>query len=67
MFKYPNDESRDFIKRIIGVGGDTVQVQDNRVILNGRLIEEPYIRPGSIPTVPAGSYTVTVPSSRSSV
>ena len=54
VFKYPNDESRDFIKRIIGVGGDTVQVQDNRVMLNGRLIEEPYIRPGSIPTVPSG-------------
>src|SRR5215475_13287081 len=31
VFKYPNDETRDFIKRIIAVGGDTVQVRDNRV------------------------------------
>jgi signal peptidase I len=54
VFKYPNDESRDFIKRIIAVGGDTVQVQDNRVRLNGRPIEEPYVRPGSIATVPSG-------------
>jgi signal peptidase I len=54
VFKYPNDESRDFIKRIVAVGGDTVQVQDNRVMLNGRPIEEPYIRPGSIPAVPSG-------------
>ena len=54
VFKYPNDESRDFIKRIIAVGGDTVQVQDNRVKLNGRPIEEPYVRPGSIPAVPSG-------------
>ncbi len=54
VFKYPADESRDFIKRIIGVGGDTVQVQDNRVKLNGRPIEEPYVRPGSIPAVPSG-------------
>jgi len=53
VFKYPNDETRDFIKRIVAVGGDTVQVVDNRVILNGRMIEEPYIRPGSIPTVPS--------------
>ena len=53
VFKYPNDESRDFIKRIVAVGGDTVQVQDNRVRLNGRLIEEPYVRPGSIPGVPS--------------
>ncbi len=54
VFKYPNDESRDFIKRVIAVGGDTVQVQDNRVMLNGRPIEEPYVRPGSIPAVPSG-------------
>ena len=54
VFKYPNDESRDFIKRIVAVGGDTVQVQDNRVMLNGRPIEEPYIRPGSIPAIPSG-------------
>src|ERR1700737_3523492 len=46
VFKYPNDESRDFIKRIVAVEGDTVQVQDNRVILNGRLLDEPYVRPG---------------------
>src|SRR5215813_9268949 len=54
VFKYPNDESRDFIKRIIAVGGETVQVRDNRVFVNGVAIEEPYIRPGSIPAVPSG-------------
>jgi len=54
VFKYPNDETRDFIKRIIAVGGDTVQVRDNRVTLNGRLIDEPYVRPGSF-SGPAGS------------
>jgi len=53
VFKYPNDESRDFIKRIVAVEGDTVQVQDNRVILNGRLLDEAYVRPGSIPAVPS--------------
>ena len=54
VFKYPADESRDFIKRIIAVGDDTVQVQDNRVNLNGQPIEEPYIRSGSLPAVPSG-------------
>jgi signal peptidase I len=53
VFKYPNDESRDFIKRIVAVAGDTVQVRDNRVILNGRLLVEPYVRPGSIPAAPS--------------
>jgi len=47
VFKYPNDETRDFIKRIIAVGGDTIQVRDNRVTLNGHSIDEPYARPGS--------------------
>jgi hypothetical protein len=40
VFKYPNDETRDFIKRIIAVGGDTIQVRDNRVLLNGHSIDE---------------------------
>ncbi len=53
VFKYPNDETRDFIKRIVAGGGDTVQVVDNRVVLNGRMTAEPYIRPGSIPAVPS--------------
>ena len=47
VFKYPNDETRDFIKRIVAVGGDTIQVKDNRVWRNGTLIEEPYVMPGS--------------------
>jgi signal peptidase I len=53
VFKYPNDETRDFIKRIVAVGGETVQVKDNRVYVNGTLLEEPYVRPGSLPTAPA--------------
>jgi signal peptidase I len=53
VFKYPNDETRDFIKRIIAVGGDTVQVRDNRVWLNGKLIEEPYVYPGAFRPGPA--------------
>ncbi len=53
VFRYPQDESRDFIKRIIGAPGDTVQVRDNRVYVNGQLLEEPYVRPGSFPATPS--------------
>ena len=52
VFKYPNDETRDFIKRIVAVGGDTIQVKDNRVWRNGTLIEEPYVMPGSFRSGP---------------
>jgi signal peptidase I len=54
VFKYPNDETRDFIKRIIAVGGETVQVKDNRAYVDGKALDEPYVRPGSVSTTPAG-------------
>jgi signal peptidase I len=54
VFKYPNDETRDFIKRIIAIGGDTIQVRDNRVTLNGSPIDEPYARAGSFTGPPSG-------------
>ena len=42
VFRYPKDESRDFIKRVIAVGGDTVEMRDGAVLINGKKIDEPY-------------------------
>lgn len=39
VFRNPNDESEDYIKRIIGVAGDTVEVRDNVVYVNGKAVE----------------------------
>lgn len=33
------DEDRDFIKRVIGVAGDTVELRDNQIIINGKPVE----------------------------
>jgi signal peptidase I len=44
VFKYPQDEKRDFIKRIVGTPGDTVQVRGTQVLVNGQLLDEPYVR-----------------------
>ncbi len=43
VFRYPKDESRDFIKRVIAVGGDTIEMRDGQVIVNGAELEENYI------------------------
>jgi signal peptidase I len=55
VFRYPQDESRDFIKRIIGVPGDVVQVRGHQVYVNGRPLSEPYVKPGSATSAHTGS------------
>jgi len=47
VFKYPQDEKRDFIKRIVATPGDEVQIRGGQVFVNGRALEEPYVKPGS--------------------
>ena len=42
VFKYPEEPERDFIKRVIGLPGDEVEVRHKRVYVNGKLLDEPY-------------------------
>lgn len=42
VFRYPKDQSRDFIKRVIAVGGDTIEMRRGKVIVNGNVIKEDY-------------------------
>jgi signal peptidase I len=42
VFKYPEDESKDFIKRVIGTPGDVVQEISKKIYINGKPIPEPY-------------------------
>jgi signal peptidase I len=42
VFKYPEDPKRDFIKRVVGVGGDVVEEKNKEVYVNGRRLVEPY-------------------------
>jgi signal peptidase I len=44
VFKYPQDEKRDFIKRVIGTPGDVVQVRGHSVLVNGKALGEPYVK-----------------------
>ncbi|MBQ7586114.1 MAG: signal peptidase I, partial [Desulfovibrionaceae bacterium] len=68
IFEYPEDPSTDFIKRVVGVPGDVIEVRDKQLYRNGNPVKEAYIRfsePDSIMakrdnfgplTVPPGEY-----------
>src|SRR3977135_2905402 len=42
VFKYPEEPDRDFIKRVIGLPGETVEVREKKVYVNGKPLDEPY-------------------------
>jgi signal peptidase I len=43
VFRYPRDETKNYIKRVIGLPGDLVRIDHGRVYVNGRLLPEPYV------------------------
>lgn len=47
VLKNPRNESQDFIKRIIAVPGDILKVEGNSVFVNGQLLNESYLPPGT--------------------
>ena len=42
VFKFPEDPERDFIKRVIGLPGDTLELRNREVSINGQKLTEPY-------------------------
>jgi signal peptidase I len=42
-FRYPRNPLVMFVKRVIGVGGDVVRVQNKRAFVNGQALDEPYV------------------------
>jgi signal peptidase I len=67
-FRYPRNPSVMFVKRVIGVGGDVVKIQDKKVYVDGRLLFEPYVQfqyPSMLPLrddfPPSSSLLATLP------
>ncbi len=42
VFRFPVDPSRDFVKRVIAVPGDSVEIRNGNVFVNDKALEEPY-------------------------
>jgi signal peptidase I len=43
VFHFPRDPSQEYIKRVIGLPGDTIDSHDGRLYVNGQAIREPYL------------------------
>src|SRR5215204_4609346 len=43
VFKYPDQPERDFIKRVIGLPGETIELRNKKVYVNGTALDEPYV------------------------
>jgi signal peptidase I len=46
VFWYPLDPSKSYIKRVVGLPGEWVGIEDGRVLVNGKPLAEPYVPPG---------------------
>lgn len=64
VFRYPLDKSQDFIKRVVGMPGEVIELLDSQVFVNGELLEENYLPADQLYpdfgpiTVPEESYFV---------
>src|SRR5206468_13035428 len=43
VFKYPEEPDRDFIKRVIGLPGETLELRNKKIYINGQGLDEPYV------------------------
>jgi signal peptidase I len=54
VFKYPEDPKKDFIKRVIATGGDTLEERNKIIYVNGKEVQEPYAYHGDSYIRPRG-------------
>jgi signal peptidase I len=59
VFKYPEEPDRDFIKRVIGLPGETVELREKKVYINGTPLDEPYVHFLTSPAGPSEFHEVT--------
>ena len=58
IFKYPDDETQTYVKRVIGTPGDIIQIISGKVYVNGEELEEDYLREDMAITTKQETYVV---------
>jgi len=48
VFKYPLDTTKDYVKRLIGLPGDIIEIRNSKLYINGQLVKEPYLKEGLV-------------------
>lgn len=48
VYKAPNNPDVDYFKRIVGLPGEEIEIRDGKVYINGQLLDEPYLAPGTV-------------------
>ena len=43
IFAYPKDKSKDFVQRVVGIGGDAIEIRDKQLYINSKIIHEDFI------------------------
>ena len=43
VFRYPENPKRDFIKRLVAMGGETVEIDEGKIKINGKVIDGPEV------------------------
>ncbi len=49
VFREPKNNTSYFVKRIVGLPNETVQIQDGEVLINGKVLDEPYVNSTTTP------------------